>query len=134
MQDDRTQILLIEEEPILAEVTRFRLELLGYEVVLKSKAEDAFTWLKQNRPEMVIVDQILPGMEGLEFLNRLSNDEQTSEIPTILLSSNSDLDNVQKAHNAGADAYLVTPYDPLVLERKVEALLTGTPLGTPLNS
>ena len=65
---------------------------------------------------MIIVDQFLPGMDGIEFLNRLSNDMRTSEIPVMFLSTNSDLEDVQKAYNAGADEYLVIPYDPIVLE------------------
>ena len=58
------------------------------------------------------------------MLNRLSNDVQTNEIPVLFLSTNSGLDDVQKAYNAGADEYLVIPYDPVVLESKVEQLVS----------
>jgi CheY-like chemotaxis protein len=61
----------------------------------------------------------------VEFINRLSNDTRTSNIPIMFLSTNGDLDDVQKAYNAGADEYLVIPYDPLVLESKVERLTTA---------
>jgi len=70
----------------------------------------------------VIVDHVLPGMDGVEFINRLSNDVRTSEIPIMFLSTKADLDDVQRAYNAGADEYLVIPYDPIVLESKVERL------------
>jgi len=116
------QILLIEEDPTLREITAFRLELLGYELVQAESAEKALDWLQHERPALAIVDQFLPGMDGIELLNRLSNDVQTSEIPVIFLSVNSDLEDVQKAYNAGADEYLVIPYDPVVLEAKVERL------------
>jgi len=59
----------------------------------------------------------------LEFLNHLSNEPRTSEIPVIYISASSDLDEVQKAYSAGADDFLVIPYDPLVLEDKVAGLL-----------
>jgi CheY-like chemotaxis protein len=122
MADRTPQILFIEEDPILMEITAFRLELLGYEVVRQSSAERAIEWLNSQLPTLIVVDHILPGMDGIEFINRLSNDTRTSDIPVMLLSTNGDLDDVQKAYNAGADEYLVIPYDPMVLESKVERL------------
>jgi CheY-like chemotaxis protein len=125
MPRETPQILLIEEDATLLEITAFRLELLGYELVKAESAEQALDWLQNNLPTLVIVDQFLPGIDGIEFLNRLSNDVRTSEIPVIILSVNADLEDVQKAYNAGADEYLVIPYDPMVLEAKVERLTTA---------
>jgi CheY-like chemotaxis protein len=126
MRRETAQILLIEEDPLLIEITAFRLELLGYDLVKAESAEKALEWLQDNSPSLVIVDQFLPGMDGIEFLNRISNDVQTSEIPVIYLSVNADLEEVQKAYNAGADEYLVIPYDPTVLEAKVEHLVAAS--------
>lgn len=125
MLHQKPQILLIEEDPLLCEITAFRLELLGYDVVKTPGAEQAIEWLQSALPTLVIVDQTLPKMSGIELLNRLSNDVRTSEIPVILLSTNAELDEVQRAYNAGADEYLVIPYDPTVLEAKVERLVSA---------
>jgi CheY-like chemotaxis protein len=122
MSDRSPQILFVEEDPILLEITAFRLELLGYVVVTQQSAERALEWLRDQLPTLIIVDHMLPGMDGIEFINRLSNDTRTSDIPIMFLSTNGDLDDVQKAYNAGADEYLVIPYDPIVLESKVERL------------
>ena len=122
MNHKKPHILLIEEDPTLADITSFRLELLGNEVTVQHSGEDAMTWLETNRTNLIIVGHFLPGMDGFEFLNRISNDVKTSEIPTMLLSPNSELDDVQKAFNAGADEYLVTPFDPQTLEDKVARL------------
>lgn len=119
-----SHILLIEEEPILLEITAFRLELLGYQVTTVETAEAALQWLAENLPDLLVVGH-LSDMESVEFLNQLSNDPRISELPMIHLSANADLEEVQRAFNAGADEYLVTPYDPLVLENKVEALLVA---------
>jgi DNA-binding response OmpR family regulator len=119
------QILLVEEDPLLSEITAFRLELLGYEVVKIPTAEQAIDWLQHDLPTLMIVDQTLPKMSGIELLNRLSNDVRTSEISVILLSTNAELEEVQRAYNAGADEYLVIPYDPTVLEAKVERLASA---------
>ncbi|HJQ79337.1 MAG TPA: response regulator [Lacipirellulaceae bacterium] len=123
MTERTPQILLIEEDPTLLEITAFRLELLGYEVVMQQSAERALEWLRDKLPSLIIVDQVLPGMDGVEFINRLSNDTRTNEIPIMFLSAKADLDDVQRAYNAGADEYLVIPYDPMVLESKVERLV-----------
>jgi CheY-like chemotaxis protein len=119
------RILLVEEDEILLEITSFRLELLGYDVVARASAEGALEWLADELPSLIIVDQTLPGMDGIEFINRLSNDVRTSEVPVMMISTNSDLEDVQRAYHAGADEYLVIPYDPLVLEAKVERLASA---------
>jgi CheY-like chemotaxis protein len=126
MDEQRTRILLVEEDPTLLELTSFRLELLGYEVVEMESAEDALAWLKNELPDLLIVNQFLPGLDGVELVDRLSNDIRTADVPMMLLSAIADLDSVQRAFNAGADEYLVTPYDPAVLEEKVERLAATT--------
>jgi CheY-like chemotaxis protein len=125
MPDQSTTILLIEGDSTLLEITAFRLELLGYRVISFNSAERAIEWLAGQLPMLVIVDYVLPGMDGVEFINRLSNDTRTSNIPIMFLSTNGDLEDVQKAYNAGADEYLVIPYDPLILESKVERLTSA---------
>lgn len=114
-------ILLVEEEPVLREVTAFRLELLGYQVVNFESAGNAQAWLQQELPQLIVVGQVAE-TGSLDFLNQLSNEQRTSEIPVVFLSASSDLEDVQKAYNAGADDFLVTPYDPQVLETKVQSL------------
>lgn len=126
-QDDampagRKRILLLEEEPALLEITAFRLELLGYLVETYGAANAAMEWLAVNVPDLIAVGY-LSDMDPVDFLNRISDDPRTSGTPLLYLSGNSDLDEVQRAYNAGADEYLLTPYDPLVLERKVQGLL-----------
>jgi CheY-like chemotaxis protein len=125
MTNDKKHILLIEEDPTLADITSFRLELLGHRVDTLHSAEDAIGRLADQLPDMVVVGHFLPGMDGIDFLNRISNDVRTSKIPTMLLSPNSELDDVQRAFNAGADEYLVTPFDPQTLEKKVQRLVNA---------
>jgi CheY-like chemotaxis protein len=127
MNAGRNTILMLEEEPALLEITAFRLELLGYQVVQFTGADGALDWLASNLPDLIAVGY-LSDMDPVEFLNRISDDPRTSQCPLLFLSANSDLDEVQRAYNAGADEYLLTPYDPLVLERKVQGLLAAADL------
>ncbi|MEM8866004.1 MAG: response regulator [Planctomycetota bacterium] len=122
MAVEKQTVLLIEEDPVLGDITSFRLEMLGFEVVSLDSAEAALTWLADQLPDLLIIGHFLPGMDGAELIDRLSNDVRTSGLPVMFLSPNSDLDDVQRAYNAGADEYLVTPYDPIVLEQKVTRL------------
>lgn len=122
MQDKPNKVLLIEEEPTLREITAFRLELLGYRVDCVESAERALERLADELPSLMIVGHFLPGMSGIELIDRLSNDVRTSATPVMLLSPNADLDHVQRAYTAGAKDYLVAPYDPVVLQQKVRKL------------
>lgn len=123
MSYDAPMVLLIEEDPILAEVTGFRLELLGFRVEQVASAEAAFEAVENRSPDLIILDTVLPGMDGIELTNQFSNDPKTSTIPIMVLSTNADLNEVQRAHVAGAKDYMVIPYDPTVLEEKLEKLL-----------
>lgn len=125
MSDNIRTVLLVEEEPVLREITSFRLELLGYHVSAFEGANQAHEYLKVQLPRLIVVGQVADN-HSLDFLNQLSNDERSSKIPVIYLSASSDLEDVQKAYNAGADEFLLTPYDPLVLENKVERLFAAT--------
>ncbi len=122
MNDRPTRVLLIEEEPTLRDVSAFRLELLGYRVECTESAEQALEWMRKELPDVMVIGHFLPGMTGIELVDRLSNDVRTSGIPIMFLSPNADLDNVQRAYTAGVKDYLVTPYDPLVLQEKVQRL------------
>ena len=123
MADDSLIVLLLEDDPTLADITGFRLELLGYQVQTRASAAEALQWLSAALPDDIILDLALAGNEGLDLLNKLSNDERMGAVPVLVFSTSADLDDVQRAYAAGADEFLVTPYDPANLEKKVEKLL-----------
>ena len=123
MNHETPNILLVEEDEVLADITSFRLELLGYKVSQQRNAESALAQVHEEQPDLIILDLYLPGMDGIELINRLRMDESTASIPTLVFSVDSDLDAVSAAHSAGADDYLVVPYDPAVLQDKIAHLL-----------
>jgi CheY-like chemotaxis protein len=125
MSREQKRILLVEPEPVLAEVTGFRLELLGYHVTLARSAEDALTRMSDVQPDVIITDLTLPGLDGMGLIERLASDEKASGIPIIVLSIDADLDFVQTAYNLGASDYVVVPYHPEVLEEKVARHVAG---------
>ena len=123
---DSQTILLVEGDDILAEVTSFRLELLGYRVQHEASAEAALAYIEQSPPGLIILDLYLPGLDGVELVNRLKADDSTTKIPLMVFSVDADLTVVERAFAAGADDYVVIPYDPAVLQEKVARLLEDT--------
>ena len=126
MNNGTARLLLVEPEPMLAEITAFRLELLGYEVMLVDTGRSALVEIENNRPDMVIVDMVLPDVEAIDLLAQLANDSATAEIPVMVFSTESDLETVQRAYRAGVVDYLVVPFDPANLEAKVSKVLAGS--------
>ncbi|REJ68997.1 MAG: response regulator [Planctomycetota bacterium] len=123
MHDEVPHILFVEDDPLLSEVTAFRLELLGYRVETVGSGEDALAAVEKQKPNVAIVDLVLPGMSGIDLIDRFASNEATSDVAVMALSIEADTDAVQRAYNAGAQDYLVAPYDPATLEAKVERLL-----------
>src|SRR5262245_1404736 len=117
------QMMLVEEDELLADITAFRLELLGYSVMCVRTAKEALQRLTEDPlPGVVLIDTSLPDLNGFELINRMNADQRTHHIPIMVLSIDADLDTVQRAHRCGAKEYLVLPYDPAVLEQKVQRL------------
>jgi len=124
MPNQNPVVLLVVAEPLLAEITEFRLELLGFHVRTIAEANAAQVVISDGLPDLIILDAYLTEKEDLDLVERMSNDTRTSDIPLLLLSTDSDLEAVERAYQAGADDYLVIPYDPSVLEAKIETMLS----------
>ncbi len=119
----QSHLLIVEEEATLADVTAFRLELLGFSVEVARSGEEALPLVKQRKPDLMIIDLKLPGAGGVALIEQLASENETAAIPILALSFDAELEQVQRAFTAGATDYLVAPYNPAVLEEKVEKLL-----------
>jgi len=122
------RILLVEPELVLAEITAFRLELLGYQVEAVNSGERALGKIGEQIPDLLITDLVLPGLDGVGLIERLTTDEQTADLPIMVLSIDADLSRVQAVIGVGAMDFLVVPFDLGVLQEKVESLLEGAPV------
>ncbi len=122
MNENQPYIVLVEDNDTMAEVTRFRLELLGYRVRVVTQAAAVMDEIQNELPDAVIVDLEFNESQGFQVIESLGLDEATTHIPIMALSADAELDTVQRAFRAGAIEYLVAPYNPLVLEAKVEQL------------
>ena len=117
------KLLLVQAEPVLAELTAFRLELLGYEIELVQTGGEAVSSMQNSLPDLVIVDSSLPDGDGIEWIARVRGEYSADQVPVLVFSLDPSLETVERGFHAGAQDYLITPFDPTVMEEKIEVLL-----------
>jgi DNA-binding response OmpR family regulator len=118
-----SRLLVVQPEPVLAELSSFRLELLGYQIALVASGAEAMGEIHASLPDLVVVDTSLPDVDGLEWLSQMRAEYTAEQLPVLVFSLDPSLETVERAFHAGAQDYLITPFDPVVLEEKIEALL-----------
>ena len=101
------------------------LERAGFEVVTASNGQEGLDQVATSRPDIVLLDVMMPGIGGLEVARRLKADPVTRAIPVVLVSAKSGLEDVEAGMAAGADEYVKKPFDPDDLVDLLERLLTG---------
>jgi DNA-binding response OmpR family regulator len=121
-----SKILLIEDDKFLRELIIQKLGKEGYEVVEAAEGETGLTKLKEEKPDLVLLDLILPGIDGFEVLSRIKQDSDVSKIPVIILSNLGQKDDVQKGIDLGAVDYLIKAhFTPGEIVEKIKATLSG---------
>lgn len=118
-------ILLIEDDPIAAKLVGHQLRRAGYQVLSATNGVQGLKMIKANSPDLLLLDLMLPGLDGFEVLNRLRADPQTADMPVIIVSAKSQPADKQMAQRVGADAYLTKPYDRAELLGLLGSLLSG---------
>jgi two-component system alkaline phosphatase synthesis response regulator PhoP len=105
-------VLIIDDEVGLRNLLKFRLASFGYEVLL---AEDGYAGLelaKESRPDLIILDIMMPYFNGLEVCRKLKSDYATKDIPVVFLSVLAQREDLEAGKEAGAEFFLTKPYDP----------------------
>ena len=101
----------------------FRLELLGFKVEAVEDGGLALAAISRTVPDLMIVDTVLRDGDGLEWIARMRSEHGADRLPIIIFSLDPSLETVERAYHAGAQDYLITPFDPTVMEEKIESLL-----------
>jgi two-component system, OmpR family, response regulator MprA len=114
------RILVVDDDPLLAAALRRPLAYEGFEVEVASSGEEALTSVREHGPDLVILDVLLPGIDGLEVCRRL---RQASEVPVLMLTARSEVPERVAGFEAGADDYLGKPFAFEELLMRVKALL-----------
>jgi two-component system phosphate regulon response regulator PhoB len=116
-------ILVVEDEQAIAEMIMTSLEMAGYQVKRAANGQIAYQMVLDTAPDLILADWMMPMMTGIELAQRLKREENTAEIPIILLTAKSDEDAKIKGFDAGIDDYVVKPFSPRELLARIKAVL-----------
>ncbi len=117
------KILVVDDEAVLLETIAYNLEQSGYQVVITSNGINALEAARQDTPDLIILDLMLPGIDGLEVCRRLRREDATSTTPIIILTARSDEIDKVVGLEVGADDYITKPFGRSELLARVRALL-----------
>jgi len=117
------KILVADDSPSIREILQMNLETLGYSVVLAEDGEKALQQLGQERPDLIIVDVMMPKVNGFQICRRVKSNPATQATPVILLTARSQQEDVFWGKDCGADEYMTKPFSTKELERAITRLL-----------
>jgi len=116
-------ILVIDDEKDLVELVRYNLEQAGYDVIAATDGKSGLEVARKHRPDAVVLDWMMPGLDGLEVCRQLRADARTARLPLIMLTAKASEPDRVVGLEMGADDYLVKPFSPRELVARVKALL-----------
>ena len=119
----REEILVVEDEESILELVTFNLKKEGYDVQGVTTGEEALDYARTGSPDLIVLDLMLPGVDGLEVCKRLKNDPQTEQVPIVMLTARSEEADIVTGLELGADDYITKPFSPRVLLARVRAVL-----------
>jgi pilus assembly protein CpaE len=117
------RVLAIDDDPIVLKIVASALAPLGYEVITAPDGEQGLRLAATARPDAIICDVMMPGMDGYEVTRHLRRDPACASIPILILTAQSQLDEKIRAFEAGADDHMVKPFDPAELTARLGVLL-----------
>lgn len=118
------RVLLIEDDPDIQRMVQLSLKFQGgHEVSVASGGREGLEKAEQERPDVILLDVMMPEMDGYETCRRLKANPATAEIPVVFLSARAQQSEIQKGRELGAIGYLVKPFDPMTLSSQLEAML-----------
>ena len=121
-----TKILIVDDEPAIRFLISATLEDEGYELFEAADGLEASELIQENRPDLVILDVMMPGLTGYELCSRIKQDPVTQKIKVIMLTAKAQEQDKLQSRQAGADYYLRKPFSPMELTQVVADLLQKT--------
>jgi DNA-binding response OmpR family regulator len=120
---DRKRILVVDDEIYIVHILEFSLTMEGYTVLTASDGEEALRVIERESPDLVVLDIMMPKLDGYEVTRRLRQDDGTRHLPVILLSANGRPVDREAGLQAGADDYITKPFSPRKLLERIRDLL-----------
>jgi two-component system phosphate regulon response regulator PhoB len=117
------RILVVDDEEEILELLKYNLETNGFRITCTSTGEEAMDRAKEGIPDLIILDLMLPGIDGLDVCKLLKNDPKTQNIPVIMLTARGEESDIVIGLELGADDYITKPFSPRVLLARIKAVL-----------
>ncbi|MFT0213364.1 phosphate regulon transcriptional regulator PhoB [Pseudomonas sp. F1_0610] len=117
------RILIVDDEAPIREMIMVALEMAGYECLEAENTQQAHSIIVDQKPDLLLLDWMLPGTSGIEFARRLKRDDLTNELPIIMLTAKGEEDNKILGLEVGADDYITKPFSPRELVARLKAVL-----------
>ena len=126
MSVDQPKILVVEDEPSQREVLAYNLKAEGFLVISADNGEDALLLVEEEKPDLILLDWMMPNLSGIEVCRRLKSCNETRAIPIVMVSARSEEMDKVRGLEIGADDYLVKPYSVIELIARLRTQLRRT--------
>ena len=123
MADSSKRILICDDDPVILRLLEVNLELEGYDVLTANHGEEAFEIASRELPDLVILDIMMPRLDGYQTCQKLKAQSSTEQIPVVFLSAKAQASDIEKGKSFGVSDYLTKPFDPNDLLDVVERLV-----------
>jgi CheY-like chemotaxis protein len=121
----RHKILITDDDPVIIELLQVNLEFEGYDVITAADGLEAVERAARDTPDLVILDIMMPRMDGWTARAEMLKDPRTAEIPVIFLSARAQQADLRKGYESGVAAYVTKPFEPVELLDLIEQILAG---------
>ncbi len=118
-------IMVVDDHPDVVDILRITLESKGFNVRCAYSGKDLFAGLEELKPDLIILDIMMPEMDGLKVLTRLRKNSDTASIPIILLTAMVQQENIIEGYKTGADYYISKPFTPTQVLEGINLMLGG---------
>lgn len=122
----KEKILIVDDEQDLVKLIRYHLEKDGYKVICAYNGEDALFLTRKERPELIILDLMLPKIDGLEVCKKIKAEQELASIAIVMLTAKGEESDITMGLKLGADDYITKPFSPKELVARVQAVLRRT--------
>jgi len=119
----KEQILVVDDEEDILELIRFNLLKEGYQVITAASGEAALIKARQEQPDLILLDLMLPGLDGLDIYRELRKRADTNQIPIVMVTAKTEDTDIITGLELGSDDYITKPFSPRVLVARVKAVL-----------
>jgi DNA-binding response OmpR family regulator len=123
MASTAKRVLVCDDDPVILRLLQVNLELEGYDVITGRNGEEAVSLAAANAPDLVILDIMMPRLDGYQACEQIKNNDSTRDVPVIFLSAKAQQSDIDKGKEFGVAAYLTKPFDPNELLSIVDRLL-----------